>query len=91
MANPTLLTLLFNNLLNNALFHGGQQVLIRIRIDADQLVIANTIHASSPAQTSGFTHGKNLLTRIAQALEWSIEFQHSTNYFEARVGFNSIS
>lgn len=91
MANPTLLTLLFNNLLNNALFHGGQQVLIRIRIDADQLVIANTIHASSPAQTSGFTHGKNLLTRIAQTLEWSIEFQHSTNYFEARVGFNSIS
>lgn len=91
MANPTLLTLLFNNLLNNSLFHGGQQVLIRIRIDADQLVIANTIHASSPTQTSGFTHGKNLLTRIAQALEWSIEFQHSANYFEARVGFNSIS
>ncbi|MBR7746234.1 sensor histidine kinase [Undibacterium baiyunense] len=91
MANPTLLTLLFNNLLNNALFHGGQQVLIRIHIDADQLVIANTIHSSSPTQTSGFTHGKNLLTRIAQALEWSIEFQQSTNYFEARVGFNSIS
>lgn len=90
MANPTLLTLLFNNLLNNALFHGGQQVLIRIRIDADQLVIANTIHSSSPAQTSGFTHGKNLLTRIAQALEWSIEFQHSGNHFEVRVGFNSI-
>lgn len=91
MANPTLLTLLFNNLLNNALFHGGQQVLIRIRIDADQLVIANMIHSSSPAQTSGFTHGKNLLTRIAQALEWSIEFQHSGNHFEVRVGFNSIS
>lgn len=89
MANPTLLTLLFNNLLNNALFHGGQQVLIHIRIDADQLVIANTIHSSSPGQTSGFTHGKNLLTRIAQALEWSIVFQHSGNHFEVRVGFNA--
>lgn len=85
MANPHLLTLLFNNLLNNALFHGGDQVLIKIKIDTEAIVIGNSIAAKTLSHSSGFTHGKNLLTRIVQALDWQIEFQHDATYFEVRI------
>ncbi len=88
MANPHLLTLLLNNLLNNALFHGGDQVLIKISIDTDGIVIGNSIIVLAPLHTSGFTHGKNLLTRIAQALTWDIDFQASADYFEVRIKLN---
>jgi signal transduction histidine kinase len=89
MANPHLLTLLFNNLLNNALIHGGDQVLIRINIDTESIVIGNSITSPVLTHTSGFTHGKNLLTRIAQALDWQIDFQHSATYFEVGIKLNS--
>lgn len=88
MTNPHLLTLLFNNLLNNALFHGGDQVIIRISIDNDRIVIGNSIAPPMPSHTSGFTHGKNLLTRIVHALDWQIEFQHSAIYFEVSIRLN---
>jgi signal transduction histidine kinase len=85
MANPHLLTLLFNNLLNNALFHGGDQVLIKISIEAHRIVIGNAIAPHMPSHTSRFTHGKNLLTRIVHALDWQIDFRSNDNYFEATI------
>ncbi|WP_395007174.1 hypothetical protein [Undibacterium sp.] len=88
IANPHLLTLLFNNLLNNALFHGGDQVLIKIKIDTEAIVIGNSIAAKTLSHTSGFTHGKNLTTRIVQALDWQIEFQDNATYFEVRIKLN---
>nr|WP_315477257.1 histidine kinase dimerization/phospho-acceptor domain-containing protein [uncultured Undibacterium sp.] len=85
MANPHLLNLLFNNLLNNALFHGGDQVIIKISLETCRMVIGNSIAPHAPTHASGFTHGKNLLQRIVHALDWQIDFQSRDNYFEASI------
>lgn len=89
MANPHLLTLLFNNLLNNALFHGGNPVLIKIYVDTKHIIIGNSITPQPLSPTSGFTHGRNLLTRIAQTLNWQLDFQHGETYFEVCIRLNS--
>ncbi len=89
LANPHLLTLLFNNLLNNALFHGGDQVHINITIDSKGILISNSIAAQALTHTSGLTHGKNLLARIALALEWQINFKQRKNDFEVRIELNA--
>jgi signal transduction histidine kinase len=84
-ANMHLLDLLFNNLFNNALFHGGDNVHIKINLDTHHIIIGNTINSSSSSTLHGFSHGKNLLSRIVNTLQWDIGFQHTPIYFEVVI------
>jgi hypothetical protein len=83
--NMHLLDLLFNNLFNNALFHGGDKVQIQITLETGRVIIGNTITSQSTSALHGFSHGKNLLSRIANTLLWQIEFQHTPSYFEVMI------
>lgn len=72
--NVHLATLLLNNCLGNALFHGGPQCRLHIAMADGVLRVVNTIEAGSPATTQGFMHGQNLLERMAAAMGWRIAF-----------------
>ena len=88
-ANMYLLDLLFNNLFNNALFHGGDNVHIKINLDTHHIVIGNTINSPSNSALHGFSHGKNLLSRIVNILQWQIEFHHTPSYCEVVIALIS--
>jgi signal transduction histidine kinase len=90
ITNPHLLNLLFNNLLNNALFHGGDQVIIQIQIKPHRIIIGNTITHTTHQHASGLRHGTNLLQRIALALHWQLELHKDSDYFEAHIDCHRI-
>ncbi|SFC32199.1 sensor histidine kinase [Massilia yuzhufengensis] len=72
--NRHLATLLINNCLGNALFHGGPGARLAIRFADGRLEITNTVDAAHPGRTQGFLHGQNLLGRLAQAMDWQLAF-----------------
>lgn len=73
--NTHLTTLLLNNCLGNALFHGGPQCRLHIAMAGQVLQVKNTIAAGSQAIPQGFLHGQNLLKRMAGAMGWRIAFE----------------
>lgn len=72
LGNRHLTTLLLNNCLGNALFHGGPASQLALSFADGVLSIRNTVNQA--ATTQGFQHGQNLLQRIATAMRWQISF-----------------
>jgi signal transduction histidine kinase len=72
--NPHLAALLLNNCLGNALFHGGPQTRLSLLATGGRLCIGNTIDTGMPGRVQGFSHGQNLLQRIARAMDWELRF-----------------
>ncbi|NNG22811.1 sensor histidine kinase [Telluria aromaticivorans] len=72
--NRHLATLLVDNCLGNALFHGGPRTRLTLGWADGVLTISNTVDARQPGRVQGFMHGQNLLERIAQAMRWELRF-----------------
>jgi len=70
--NRQLATLLINNCLGNAVFHGGAACRLTLTYGDGVLGIANTIDPDRAGSTQGFLHGQNLLRRIAAAMDWEL-------------------
>jgi signal transduction histidine kinase len=70
--HPRLATLLINNCLGNALFHGGPASSLAVSFADGVLTIANTVDAGRASGMQGFLHGQNLLQRLAAAMDWKL-------------------
>lgn len=83
--NRHLITLLLNNCLGNAVFHGGPGARLQLVFEDGALSISNTVDADAPATIQGFQHGQNLLQRIAQAMGWQIGFHAGASAYQVHI------
>lgn len=81
--NRHLTTLLINNCLGNALFHGGPASRLTLSFADGVLSISNTVHGRAAIQ--GFQHGQNLLLRIAAAMGWQISFHAGETVYRVDI------
>ena len=72
--NGHLCTLLIDNCLGNALFHGGAGCRLQLTYTGATLDITNTVAPHASPGMQGFRHGQHLLLRIAEAMRWRIAF-----------------
>lgn len=72
--NRHLCSLLLDNCLRNAVFHGGAGCRLQLAFTDGGLAIVNTVAPQQAASTHGFRHGQHLLRRIAAAMRWQIAF-----------------
>ncbi|KQN65750.1 hypothetical protein ASF04_19270 [Duganella sp. Leaf61] len=72
--NRHLCSLLLDNCLRNAVFHGGAGCRLQLACADGALAIVNTVAPQQAASTHGFRHGQHLLRRIAAAMRWQIAF-----------------
>jgi signal transduction histidine kinase len=85
LGNRHLSTLLINNCVSNALFHGGPESRLALSFAAGVLVVENTVDAERPAAMQGFQHGQNLLRRIAEAMRWKISFHAGATAYRVEI------
>ncbi|MYM65865.1 hypothetical protein GTP45_03315 [Pseudoduganella sp. FT55W] len=85
VGNRHLSTLLINNCVSNALFHGGPGSQLSLSFAGGVLVVENTVDAAHPAAMQGFQHGQNLLLRIADAIHWQIRFHAGTAAYRVEI------
>jgi signal transduction histidine kinase len=83
--NPQLVTLLINNCLANALFHGGPDCRISITFAQGCLSIENTLQPGQTPRVHGFAHGQNLLQRLAKAMHWDIVFHPGATRYRVAI------
>lgn len=83
LGNRHLTTLLLNNCLGNALFHGGPASQLMLSFAGGVLSIRNTVNQA--ATTQGFQHGQNLLQRIATAMRWQISFHAGQTMYRVDI------
>ncbi|MHA4869730.1 sensor histidine kinase [Duganella sp. PWIR1] len=72
--NRHLCTLLINNCVANAVFHGGPVARLRLTFADGVLVVGNSVDPDHAGAMQGFQHGQHLLLRIADAMQWKISF-----------------
>jgi signal transduction histidine kinase len=70
--NRHLSTLLMNNCLGNALFHGGPASRLELTFAQGRLTLKNSVDPCAGGAMQGFLHGQNLLLRIAAAMDWDV-------------------
>lgn len=85
LGNGQLTTLLINNCLANALFHGGPACRIGITFAQGCLSIDNTVQPGQAPRVHGFAHGQNLLLRLAQAMDWDIVFHPGATQYRVAI------
>ncbi|GGY90332.1 HAMP domain-containing histidine kinase [Pseudoduganella plicata] len=85
LGNRHLATLLLNNCLGNAFFHGGAGALLRVSWAGGVLSVVNTVDPSRAGTMQGFQHGQNLLHRIAGAMRWRIDFHADTAAYRVDI------
>lgn len=83
--NRHLSTLLVNNCLGNALFHGGPGLRLQLSYVQGVLTIANTVDPARPGATQGFLHGQNLVRRIAEAMGWELRFHAGATLYRVEI------
>ena len=93
IGNHSLLKILVNNLLSNALNHGANKEL-KIYVNEQTLVFENPINSSdSPCEISnrhrhqGLGVGLHLIRRICDALQWKVNIDESDIQFIARLDY----
>jgi signal transduction histidine kinase len=74
VGNRHLATLLVNNCVSNALFHGSSGTRLQLSFADGVLSLTNSTDAERAGTTQGFRHGQQLLRRIAEAMQWDIRF-----------------
>ncbi|MBQ5942348.1 HAMP domain-containing sensor histidine kinase [Massilia sp. AB1] len=83
--NPHLAALLVHNCVGNALFHGGPQARLSLCWADGRLVIANTVTPGEPGRIQGFSHGQNLLARVARAMHWELGFHPGPSSYRVEI------
>jgi signal transduction histidine kinase len=83
--NRHLCTLLIDNCLRNALFHGGDGCRLQLTYADATLVVANSVAADAGAAIQGFRHGQHLLLRIAAAMHWHITFHADAGQYHVAI------
>ncbi|GJI95373.1 two-component sensor histidine kinase [Duganella caerulea] len=83
--NRHLSTLLVNNCLGNALFHGGAGSRLSLSFADGVLSLSNTVDPARPGATQGFQHGQHLLRRIAGAMRWEVEFHAGATAYRVDI------
>jgi HAMP domain-containing protein len=83
--NRHLATLLINNCVGNALFHGGSGTRLRLSFADGLLSLANSVDPARPNAVQGFLHGQHLLQRIARAMRWGVSFHAGTSAYRVEV------
>ena len=73
IGNRHLATLLMNNCLGNALFHGGPTSRLALTFSEGCLRLENSIDPAHTGAVHGFLHGQSLLLRIAAAMGWAVD------------------
>ncbi len=85
MGNRHLSTLLMNNCVSNALFHGEPGAQLALSFAEGVLVVENTVDVAHLGAMQGFQHGQNLLRRIAQAMRWKISFHAGATAYRVEI------
>lgn len=91
IGNAHLITLLFQNLINNGFYHGGQrsdsedQQRMRIFSNEAGIVFENDIADVRSSNYQGLGHGQYLVQRIAQVMGWRIAIHHTANHYSVTV------
>lgn len=83
--NRHLVTLLLNNCLGNALFHGGAGAQLQVSWSDGMLSIVNTVDVARAPGMQGFQHGQHLLRRIADAMRWRIDFHADPGAYRVAI------
>ncbi|GGX73384.1 HAMP domain-containing protein [Massilia dura] len=83
--NRHLATLLVNNCLGNALFHGMPGAPLRVSFADGVLSMANAVDPGRAGTTQGFLHGQNLLQRIAGAMGWELGFHPGATAYRVDI------
>jgi signal transduction histidine kinase len=83
--NRHLATLLINNCLGNALFHGGSGTRLQLSFADGLLSLANSVDPARKNAVQGFLHGQHLLQRIARAMSWGVSFHAGTSAYRVEV------
>jgi len=83
--NRHLCTLLIDNCLRNALFHGGDGCRLQLAYTGATLDITNTVTPGGRAAIQGFRHGQHLLLRIAAAMHWHITFHAGAAQYHVAI------
>ncbi len=86
-ANPVLVQVLLNNILSNALFHGGDGVRIRIVLQTGKILVANSLAVSSVGHGSGMYHGQSLIKRVAENLGWQVTSETTPSEFLINIRY----
>lgn len=94
LANPQLLALLFSNLLNNALYHGGNAPL-KISGDSQHLLFQNDSDKPLPvdaenvgvkrSDSPGIGQGLYLVSRILEAMSMSYQIEQGDGLFSVKI------
>lgn len=100
IGNGHLITLLFQNLINNGFYHGGKsESHAGIRIYSKEMgvsgsksehadyaiVFENAVDALPSTNYQGLGHGQYLVKRIAQVMQWHIEIESSNTAYTVTV------
>ncbi len=84
-ANPTLVAILLDNLIKNAVGHAHNQ--IKICLQQHQLVIHNDTKSVNGGQKEGYGFGQQIIRRIVDDLGWRIEVENKPKTFTVTVIF----
>ncbi|GAA0765174.1 hypothetical protein LRH25_09450 [Ideonella azotifigens] len=85
IGNRHLATLLLHNCLGNALFHGQPGSPFQISFADGALCVVNTVDPDRAGVVQGFSHGQNLLLRIAKAMRWELEIHAGVNDYRVHI------
>lgn len=83
--NRHLCTLLIDNCLRNALFHGGDGCRLQLTYASATLGVTNSVAPDAGAAIQGFRHGQHLLLRIAAAMHWHITFHADAGQYHVAI------
>ncbi|MEP2653247.1 MAG: HAMP domain-containing sensor histidine kinase [Paraglaciecola sp.] len=96
LANPTLLTLLINNLITNAIEHAPQQQL-KITLQQNTLTFENITNSDMGSfllsrgtknhESKGVGQGLYLVTRIVESCNWRYQLSQNTRSFRFSIFF----
>ena len=80
-ADPILLKSLIHNLINNAIQHGGQRLLIAA--NQNSLVISNTL--TEVESVAGYGFGLEIVSRICRYAGWSLHIRSTSTVYSAKI------
>lgn len=83
--NRHLCSLLLDNCLRNAVFHGGAGCRLQLLFADGVLAIINSVAPQRTAAAQGFRHGQHLLRRIAAAMRWQIAFHATEDSYRVTI------
>lgn len=82
--NPNLMTLLFQNLVNNGFYHGGGDGM-SIYQEQNQIVFENLVSNKVNENYQGLGHGQYLVSRIADVMGWHLEMESDGAIYRVTV------